>query len=352
VQKVLGHYSEAIDRTQEVFPRRLGLYDYFASADHIDPAMLAFLKKHQLDEDTNGYALARQISHGNIDNVRMLLELGADPNERHGIQHAALDAVQLSLRDQGDKAIAIARLLLEYGADPTMLIHFDYQDKDAADKVIPPSPLQPQLDDLFGEAARRIAAADPVDVDFVDFEWNLPPSSRPSYARFYVFNRTKKPLTLDMYRDDEGFDYSGEKTVFECVIPPGTVWDTCDSVVDFKPAANWKRISLGGREMSLLRVPINVYPLLDGPPTLRVRVRIPSTGGIDFVSEPFSLHDSRYVRGYWPQKGRKGPVNQVPGEKLLLGAGVKAPVAKDYENAPHSHPTDEQKTSEANLGSK
>lgn len=338
--------GEAIDLELEAayFTSSVDLYGKFASADHLDLAVLRFLKKYQLDADESGRAMGTQISKGNVANVRTLLDLGADPNERHGIQHAALYAAESSLRNQGEKALEITRLLLDYGADPTMMIDFSSLDKDRSGNPLPKSPLQPQLDAMLKDAAGRIKRANPIDADFYDYEWNGPPSNRPSYARFYVYNRTDKPVTLDMFRDDEGFDFAGGKTVIECQIPPSVVWRPCGNEEGLPTGSDWKRISLGGNQMTLLRVPISIHILLDGPPTLRLRMRIPSTDGIDYVSEPFSLHDSRYVRDYWPQKGRVEPVNHFPGAKLELGPGVKSIISDEFRNAPHDRVNEDLKT--------
>lgn len=330
--------GEAIDEGSYNYNHTPDLYRDFASQDALNLPAMRYLIARQLDGDENGYAMERQISRGNIDNVRTLLELGADPNERHGIQHAAFGEIADQLPQQGEKMLEMARLLIEYGADPTMWLDFSGAEREIPMPRAPVSPLKPQMIELFREAGRKLAAVNPLDVDFYDYEPNTPPSRWPSFARFYVYNRSDKPVVLDMYRDGEGFDYAGSKTLIEYSLPPSTVWRKSEWVIDqWAPLPGWKRPVVAGNDFILLRVPVNLYMLLDGPPSMRLRVRIPSTDGIDYVSEPFSLHDSRYVRGYWPRKGQPIERLSLPGEKLVLAKGEALSPVEAGSNAPHSH---------------
>jgi hypothetical protein len=257
---------------------------------------MRFLKAHGLARDFNGYAIQSQIEDGRTDNVRQLLEMGVDPNERHGGQHAAFGAAREALADHPAEALAIAKLLLEYGADPNMLVTY-------GEKKEPTTRESKEFDALLSRAAERVAAERPVRVDFADYE-ALPQLGGESYARFFVLNNTDKTWNLGFVRNPEGIEYSQANVRFEYVVWPGTKWRTYEWQ-DHSAAANRSTpVALEPWAMSLVRVPVSFYELMDAPSGLRLRLRIRASDGTDFVSPPFALHDTTYVDNYWPISAR------------------------------------------------
>jgi hypothetical protein len=300
--------------------------------------VLRFLKARQLDQDPAGFAIRSQIQRGNVDNVRQLLELGADPNERDGNQNAALYSARRALKQHPAEAMEIARLLIAYGADPNTLLSYDFEPE-------PSTAEEKAFAKLMEEEMDRIAAKTPVRVDFYDFE--PAGGGEMAYARFFVLNNTKKEWNLGIVRDESGIEFSGPNVALEYVVWPGTRWRTYAMGAEGEKDPSRRSAHLDAWGLSLLRVPVNVYWLMDAPPSLRLRLRIRASDGTDFVSAPFALHDSRYVRGDWPLSSRAvGPNESAPQDKDLYGKPMILPRAVDIpggpakverDSAPHSH---------------
>jgi hypothetical protein len=161
-------------------------------------------------------------------------------------------------------------------------------------------------------------------------------------------NNTEKEWNLGITRDSGGIEYSGPNAVLEYVIWPGTRWRTYEWTAEDLKDSTRRTAHLDGWALSLLRVPVNLYELMDAPPGLRLRLRIRASDGTDFVSAPFAIHDSRYVRGEWPLSARVGTANEAaPQDKNFDGTVNIVPRAKDIpggpakvqrNSAPHSHP--------------
>src|SRR5436190_16671029 len=90
--------GEALDKQENMFLGRVELYSRFAKLPTLNLPVLRFLKSRNLDQDRGSFALSSQIWQGNVENVRQLLELGADPNEHRGNQNEALSSAREALR--------------------------------------------------------------------------------------------------------------------------------------------------------------------------------------------------------------------------------------------------------------
>lgn len=104
------------------------------------------------------------IDHGNPDAVEVLLQKGADPNFVNGNQHNA-DALPLyklsvftgELPEEAIKQLTITKLLLEYGADPEMMLPngdqtvYDYAKENCACAYDPSSDYDYRYDHAFLE---------------------------------------------------------------------------------------------------------------------------------------------------------------------------------------------------------
>jgi hypothetical protein len=334
--------GQALDKEEPGYFAGLNqLYSRFAEQPTLNLEVLRFLRAQNLDLDSEGRALDRQIGRGSVENVRQLLELGANPNERHGSQHAALASAREALADHPAEALEIARVLLQYGADPNMLLSYEDAEQPKASNAD-----EQAFEKLMKDSMGPIAARTPVRVDFYDFEpsWG---ADGVDYARFFVLNNTEKEWNLGIVRDVGGIEYSGPNVALEYVVWPGTRWRTYTWTTQDVKDPSRRSAHLDGWALSLLRVPVNLYELMDAPPGLRLRLRIRASDGSDFVSAPFALHDSRYVREQWPESARVVPPNEAPPQdKDSYGKPIMLPRATDIpggpakverDSAPHSH---------------
>jgi hypothetical protein len=331
--------AEAIDKditVQGPFTFHPDLYHEFAWQAVLNETAMRFLARHQLDNEESGYAIQSQIGAGRVGNVRRLLALGANPNEFHGRQHAALGAVLQLLPKQPDVALEIAQVLLDAGADPAMLVDFEAEGR-PDDVVVEPTPARKRFNELLKSANARLAKTMPVRIDLYDTGPAPAGSKVPGYARFYVFNRSGRDLVLDNWRDANGFDVAGTKVSLEVRLAPGHAWKRYGVAEDedASPPAG-RRVLFPDGDRVLLYVPFDPYFLFEGVPGLQLRVRIPSMDGEDYLSTSFTLHDGRSVRGAWPRDPTDNTVYVERGSKFMVPGGVPKE-HEDHEIAPHSH---------------
>jgi hypothetical protein len=329
--------AEALDKDMEDahYRYRPELYHAFASQAVLNEPAMQFLRRRHLDDDRTGYAMEAQIWNGRVDNVRRLLELGANPNEYHGGQHSALGESFQLLRRNEDAALRIVDLLLAAGADPAM--YFEYE---SASEKPPTARARAAFDARLSAANARLARSMPVRIDFYDFETMGARSRQPAYARFHIRNRSGSDVVLDSWFEQGGVEIAGLGARIEFRVAPGRAWQAYSYEDRRAPAPKGERRLLPDGERTLLYVPIDLYPLAEAPPGLQLRLRIPSASGTDYISTPFSLHDGRQVRAAWPRDPAPSDVYFAEGEKIALPKGMPKP-GDGPSLAPHSHASQE-----------
>jgi hypothetical protein len=330
--------AEAIDKevTVRSYLTTLELYYEFARQPVLNEAAMRFLARHQLDQDDSGGAMESQIKSGRVDNVRRLLALGANPNELHGRQQSALGAVLTLLPERPERALEIARVLLDAGADPAMLVDFEAE-KRPEGAIVQPTPAREKLDAMLKDANLHLSKSMPIRIDYYDSHGAEPGSKTPGYARFDVVNRSGRDVVLDSWRDADGFDSAGARVSLEFRYAPGKVWKRYGDADDEMPIPEkGRRVLFPDGDRILLYVPFSPYYLLDAPPGLQLRLRVPSMDGEDFLSLPFTLHDGRYVRGMWPRDPADRSVYVESGAKFEVPGGVPK-AHEDHETAPHAY---------------
>lgn len=232
-------------REEDGWIGRERLYDRFARQPTINVSALRWLRTHdRVDTVPDGVwsnnALSSQILAGRLDNVRILLDAGYDPNQatidpglpegygssnpiqpvRRGL--LPLDAARRALAGHGLVAVQIAQVLLAAGADPYKLAW--YPAKDTAPSLVIPG----ELMDAFNAV---IESAKPghlsTGLEFIGFRDEHSPSGKQMYARFLVGNGGNATVRIPAWTSDGLWLLDG--------LPAGTEVER-----QVPGAANWK----------------------------------------------------------------------------------------------------------------
>ena len=283
--------GEAIDNSIEptIYHHSVDFYDNFASKPELNLDVLRMLIALGIDDRSRGGALMTQIERGRLDNVRTLLEMGADPNSSAGWRWLLpLQVARLALHDHGEVALAITRELLAHGADPRMLETWRLQPTDA-ELLRAESPLFPAYKALLDAAAKKYPL---VRIDFVDMEPSLR-SGFPDFARFTLRNAGDQPVDLGLYKDEQGFVILSPGATLEERLPPGAEWHITKGVGACADLCRTPFMLAPKTEM-LVRVPLNLLGFDEAPAPAQFRLKVGRGEGA-VVSAPFSLHGDGHV---------------------------------------------------------
>lgn len=301
------------ERARPYGGQRTDVYDAFARQRTINRRALEFLARLRLDdqrfERDGDSALIEQIRAGRTDNVRLLLDTGYDPNVgvprlwRKSSHEAAraphypqpvlpLQAVRESLATQGERALDIAQLLLDRGANPNRLRWYP-----AYRKVEPaPGDLESRLRTLLQDSAARQPS---VSAEFRGYRVEMDDEgSTTTYARFVIGNGSESPAAIRAWTDAGDYLLGGlhYESHLETQLTGGSEWHDGGLVIEhgWSPATE---LVLQPGESGEVLFRMSPDALLAAPEGTRYRLRIATFPGA-ILSEPFLARDRRYAVTY------------------------------------------------------
>jgi len=244
------------------------------------------------------------IMAGRADNVRLLLDHGYDPNlgtpriwvhhnpspdiftPFHPLPMLPLQAVRNSLPSQGEKALEVARVLLDHGANPNRLRWYpDY----AADVQVEAT-LAARLDQLYSEAGKKHPA---VSAEFRGVVHEFTPKGESVYARILVGNGSDKTVSIAAWVDGDDFLFDGlnSKTRLESRMAGGTQWAVPLSIEHgWSPAT---KVDIPPGQSREVYYEPGLFALLRSQEGMQYRLWI-NDYPAEIYTEPFQWLDQRY----------------------------------------------------------
>jgi hypothetical protein len=328
--------AQLLDGRGQFDPDRAGVYDLIARQPRFDAKWLAWLEANGLADPRmetygrNRYdALSEQIIAGRIENVRVLLEHGFDPNSARvqewdyrgkdgrpaipGPRPALpLQRAQELLGRDRDAALAIARLLLEHGADPGKLKWYR-RDPPSAREVVAPASAEATRE-FEALLAAKAATLDPLRAELRRLLFESDGTKENVYAVFELGNGSDRPIRMKAWEDGGDFELSNlHESRMEWRLPGATLWSYPVSIQHgWSPSEGF---TLAPGESREVYYPWSASEILVGPPPgAELRLWYQDGEGRPHYSTVFRL-TSHERRIDWQSRDKPRQWGPKPGEK-------------------------------------